>query len=192
VIAERDRYVRALNPRSLPRLWESAWRVFASLPRTCNMMFLSWSAGLLNCQADHLLFNSALHDPVPTIEHTNYDAVLVSLTLDQVLKDVVGLKGIHLWHLQDSWREEAVEQWAQRCEALISAKLTAVRAECGNVPLFVLAFLEPSFDGAGILNQASDPTQYKIFVRTLNDSLRKVILNCANTYYLDMNELLNQ
>lgn len=158
----------------------------------CQLESIARIAPALGHVAHHHLMESLRHSQIPAVEADGFDAAIVSLTLRHIVSDATGMffagSDMALARLQD---ERQVEDFLDRCMALIEARLEALQPAVGNFPAFFLSFLEPSFNYVGALIDPYAPTAPRAVLRELNRRFAASVGRRPNFHFVDVNDLAN-
>ena len=147
---------------------------------TCVAEGFSVSATEAPARIDFYLMGSGLHDPIPDVCWERYDAILVHLTLRDVLQD-------DLFHVRpyadyDARCRESFDRLKTRME-----KITDIIGR--TAPVFFLAFSEPPSSYQGILLNNRRDSLYRL-VRTLNDGMADIAGSLSSAYYVEINDVM--
>lgn len=158
----------------------------------CQLESITQIAPSLGHVAHHQLMESLRHSKIPAVATDGFDAAVVSLTLRHIVSDATslffGAADMALARLQD---DSQVEEFLERCLALIDARLEALQPAVGNLPSFFLSFLEPSFNYVGALIDSYAPTAPRAVMRELNRRFAALVGSRPNFYFVDVNDLAN-
>jgi FkbH-like protein len=159
---------------------------------TCQVEPLIKAAPACGHRADHMLFESLRHSPIPRVDLTQTDAAVVSFTLRHILADAtntpMGTADVLLARLHTAEKANAL---LAQCVTFIHEKVSSLHTGLNRVPTFFLSFQEPSFNYAGDLLDKYSPTGSRRFVSQLNEKLAGLLTGFPNFYLLDCNEMLN-
>jgi FkbH-like protein len=140
------------------------------------------------CVVDHYLMQSRAEDEPPDIDWSAYDAVVVHLTLRQVM-----------WQAADDGRDvlhtrtQSDENYASSLATVTEHTFDLIRkinsAVGMAVPVFFLAFAEPPATYQGVLLNNRRKSLYH-FVHTLNDRMSEFLEESPGAHYIEINDLI--
>ncbi|NLP61668.1 HAD-IIIC family phosphatase [Paraburkholderia sacchari] len=138
-------------------------------------------------KADHYLMQSRAEDSVPQADWSQYDAVVVHLTLRQLSWSVSGRPDLfHTSHMTDGEYASALAV----IKAQIQRMIGNINAAVGSAaPVFYFSFIEPPAAYQGVLLNNRRKSLHH-FVRTLNDDLATMLEELPNAHYIEVNDLV--
>ena len=173
---------RAFTPHALGAPLRGLRYLFVGL---CQLGALFETGLPLGAQVDHLLYDSSHAATIPPLQLAGYDAAVVALTLRTLLNaarpdapDLLFARGF-----ADDAQAQAV---FDRCVSQVEAQLVRLRAGLGDLPVFVLTFLEPSFDYMGRLCSAQGLHDPAVFVRRLNAEMARRLAAQPGMFRFDL------
>lgn len=159
---------------------------------TCQLEAIAQAAALSGHRAHHQLMESLPYSQIPVIDADAFDAVVVSLTLRHIFMEAtgshLGAADMALARLKTPADAEAL---IERSTAFIERKLVDLEHKSGGLPVFLTAFLEPSFNYLGHLIDAYAPTAPRAVLRELNRRFAARVAVRPNFHFLDLNDIAN-
>jgi FkbH-like protein len=149
--------------------------------------FANLAAASEEFSADHYLVQTGRNDHAAVAEWKNYDAVLVQVTLRQLL-DVPSEERNDLSYIRDIPDYDAVlNSTGIDLNDVINRLLDPIG---GAVPVFFLSFPEPPATYQGILLNNRKKSIYH-FIRTLNDRMAEILESIPHAHYIEINDLMS-
>ncbi|MDR3413386.1 MAG: HAD-IIIC family phosphatase [Formivibrio sp.] len=143
---------------------------------------------------DHILWESSTWSDFPKFNAGEYSAVIVAPTLRHIMTSVdsplhgVGTNDI-LWpRLVFS---NKIEEYFEACSALVAKKVNHFAEDSKTTPLIFLSFFEPRQNYIGHLFPRYSLDNPSYFVMKLNEQIELNVRMQTNSYFLDVNEILN-
>ena len=162
---------------------------------TCQIGPLA--TGNLTCglNADHILWESYGHSPMPQIDLGAYDAVVIALTLRHIMTDAaVRLLPEAQWGNCILWprliSNGRLQEYFELCSQSIRTRMEQVLSTYRGKPVFFPAFLEPSHNFLGVLLPRFSLSNPRRFVERLNKVISDVCDAAPSAYFLDTNEIV--
>jgi FkbH-like protein len=137
--------------------------------------------------ADHYLVQSGRNDCAAVAHWKNYDAVLIPVTLRQLL-EVPSEDRNDLSYIRDITEYDAVlSSTGVDLNNVINRLVDPIG---GAAPVFFLSFPEPPATYQGILLNNRKRSLYH-FVRTLNDRMAEILESNSYAHYIEINDLIS-
>jgi FkbH-like protein len=175
----------ALIPTALAFPTSSPPKYALALLGTCIAEGFAKSNSASGWKVDHFLMHSRPESGVPLVPWDTYDAVVVHVTLRQLLLGLVA-DGDDLVHVRTvSNYNDLVIAAADRLNRVIERVTDSVGRK---TPIFFLSFLEPPNTYQGILINNRQRSLYHL-VRCLNDEMAGKMDSGKATYYIELNDL---
>jgi FkbH-like protein len=157
---------------------------------TCMAHGFANSCDTDHCKVDHFLMQILHNTFTSDVKHVpfeQYDAILVHLTLRQVLRGLTDSIKHDL--LQFRAIPDYEEMLASATQNLTRVITSVVQSIHGAKPTFFLSFSEPPSTYQGILLNNRRNSFYHL-VRTLNDQMAEALEGIENAYYIEINDLI--
>ncbi len=159
---------------------------------TCQVGALVLSAARLGYRVDHMLTGSSKNTPMPDVNPAGYDAIVVALTLRNIIEDATDLPlGPSDMALARLANEEEATQLLEACTIAVAERVAAFKAFLGEKPVFLFSFIEPSHDYRGNLFNPYEKHSPRQFVRELNKALYEIAAGYSNIHFVDLNDAMN-
>ncbi len=178
---------RVLTPRALGAPIAGLRYLFVGL---CEIGLLADAGPALGCSIEHVLYDSGLYAELPPFEPDRHDAVIMAITMRQVLNEAYG-EAFDLKHARPDWDEHAARTVLDRCVELLRRQFEAIQAHYSGAPTFILSFLEPSFSYLGLLQPGVSIEHPKVFVAELNREMYRLLDFYPGLYPYDLNDAFN-
>lgn len=153
---------------------------------TCITELLARTADPTRFHVKHYLMDSSPFNTPPHLPAGAHDAVIVHLTLRTILGALHPQGDGDLFYLRDETPEDiktrALETLTKTLDGLI-AHLPQ------NIPLFFLAFIEPTDTAQGLIALPS-PLSLKLIVQAINQKLAETLALHSHIFYVELNDLL--
>ncbi|MBS1095855.1 HAD-IIIC family phosphatase [Gluconobacter wancherniae] len=145
-------------------------------------------------QVDHMLWESRPQTHIPDIEFGNYKATIISLTLRHILTESDSpcedyFSTDVLWPRLIG--TEKITQYFEFCAETLINRLSSLREISTKTPLFFLSFIEPRENFVGLLMPRFNLNNPAYFVQRLNQVMEETISTWGNSWFIDVNEVLN-
>jgi FkbH-like protein len=159
---------------------------------TCQVDNLTSTAASRRHNINHMLMESWQHSLIPSFDCSKMDAAVISLTLRHIFADATGMPlGPADMTLAKLRNAEEVDDLLSRCAHLIDSKLSDIGRALHGLPIFVMSFLEPSFNYQGnLLNPYSGVSPRRV-IRKLNSHLAERVCRMSSCYIIDVNDIIN-
>jgi FkbH-like protein len=159
---------------------------------TCQVEHLIAPAKSCGHSVKHMLLESYQHSLIPKPDLTHIDAAVISLTLRHIFSDATEKAlpqgDMTLARLGNS---DDADELLARCAPLIEHKLSDICMPWSGLPVFVMSFLEPSFNYDGNLLNPYAPASPRRVIRDLNARLAESISRIPNCHLVDINDIIN-
>lgn len=153
---------------------------------TCLSEHLVRAGTLQGHDVQHYLWNSFSHSPLPKNDGEGRDAIVVHLTLRDILSEVSNSpRGCDFSHL-----DLPTEELKTSAETVLRKRLDALCQHFSDgTPIFFLSFLEPPQTSRGIFQNNRSDGIFKL-VHELNDVMAEQLNTQNGAYYLECNDIL--
>jgi FkbH-like protein len=161
---------------------------------TCQLEPLVEAGARAGLTVNHMLMHSHAHTAVPVVATDGLDAIVVGLTLRNILDAAAkGIPGVCGDTLIARVTGDALQSDAliERAGEALAHKLSQLNPAFKGTPAFFMTFLEPSFNYTGTLLDPFEPSSLKQIIRRLNAKLGQLVKEFTNFHLLDTNEIAN-
>lgn len=162
---------------------------------TCTVMPMLEALRAKGVHAEHYLCESYTHSAIPDVDQTDYDAVVLALTLRHIYMEAAH----HLapdTHFSNciAWPRMVAEGREQEyfdvCAELIRARATQLCSAIRGRPSFILSFVDPKHNYLGNLMPRYKLSNPVYFVERLNQVLEEALEAFPEAHFFDVNEIL--
>lgn len=162
---------------------------------TCQIDALLPSPSETRLELEHRLFETSLNQPMPDLDLTGYDGVVVSLTLRHIFVEASArMDGGASWFncliLPRLIAEGREQDYFDICASLVREHVGRIGGWSAGVPTFLLSFLHPKHNYLGNLLPRYQLSNPRYFVESLNKVLADALEPFADLHLLDLNELV--
>lgn len=153
---------------------------------TCISELLARTADKKHWQVNHLLMDSSPFISPPHLASGDYDAVIIHLTLRTILGALHPQGDGDLFYLRGETQEDIQ---ARALETLTKTLEGLIEHLPKDVPLFFLAFIEPTDTAQGLIALPSI-LSLKLIVQAMNQKLAEIVALHSHTFYVELNDLI--
>jgi hypothetical protein len=146
-------------------------------------------------RAEHLLQESYSYSPLPNIDGSQHDAVIVSLTARHIMVEAAYYveraerpgNCIYLARAIANGREV---EFFDKCAELLTSQVRRISSQFARTHLFFTTFIEPMHNYLGNLLPRYSLRNPAYFIRKLNEAMESALEEVPGAHLLDLNEII--